>query len=140
MFNTFSHIPRLYKIDSSPPMNTKRNFSLCKQHFNVEDSASYMNDTDEREARIYEELSSRLFHIQEMGHQVLVIQPYIKWGANKKRNTVPDLQLAEAVTLVATLKNWKVVEKIKMSLTSFDKKFFFGTGNLKMLKEKSSKQ
>lgn len=136
-----------------------RDFSSCKPFFKDESNESYISDINDNDSQKYEDLmtrishmpelghqmqeseerdylETRLFHIPEMGHQVFVIQPYVKWGSNKKRNTVPDLQLAESVALIGTLRNWKVVDKIKISLTSFEKKTFFGTGNLKMLKDK----
>jgi hypothetical protein len=60
----------------------------------------------------YSDMVKRILHLPEMGHQVLVIQPYVKWGSAKKRNTTPELQLAEAVALIGTLRKWKVVDKV----------------------------
>ncbi|XP_023221811.1 uncharacterized protein LOC111623459 [Centruroides sculpturatus] len=69
------------------------------------------------------------------GHKVFVIQPRIKWGPKKKWNTTSELQLAEAVTLAETIPDWIVVEKIILNCINLDKKFLFGSGNLKKLKE-----
>ncbi|XP_067137578.1 putative GTP-binding protein 6 [Centruroides vittatus] len=69
------------------------------------------------------------------GHNVFVIQPRIKWGPKKKWNTTSELQLAEAVTLAETIPDWIVVEKIILNCINLDKKFLFGSGNLKKLKE-----
>lgn len=66
------------------------------------------------------------------GHQVFIIQPVIKWGPKKKKNTTPQLQLLESVTLIKTLRQWKVVDKTIITLESFNKKTFFGKGNLQM--------
>ena len=68
-------------------------------------------------------------------HQVFVIQPVIKWGQKKKRNTTPELQLEESITLVKTLRNWKVVGEAIVKLESFNRKTFFGKGNLQLIRE-----
>ena len=66
------------------------------------------SDTDDE----YRDLVNRYLHVPEMGHQVLVIQPYVKWGPSKKKNTTPDLQLDEATSLIGTLTRWQVVEQV----------------------------
>jgi len=60
----------------------------------------------------YDDMMKRVLHLPEMGHQVLVVQPYVKWGSGKKHNTTPELQLAEAVALIGTLPKWKVVDTV----------------------------
>ncbi|KAI5705669.1 hypothetical protein M8J76_015093 [Diaphorina citri] len=67
-------------------------------------------------------------------HQVFVIQPFIKWGKNMKRNTTRDFMLAESKALVSSIQGWRVVDSTIISLLSFDKKSFFGKGNLELLK------
>ncbi|PSN40424.1 hypothetical protein C0J52_09261 [Blattella germanica] len=116
----------------------KVNFSLGNYLYR-QNNFDDLDDEIDPDAEQYEDLVRRMFHLPEMGHQVLVIQPYVKWGVSKKRNTNPDLQLSEAVALVDTLKNWKVVDKIKISLNSLDKKALFGTGNLETLKKQIQK-
>lgn len=69
------------------------------------------------------------------GHKIFVIQPNVKWGPKKKWNTTSHLQLAEAVTLSETVPDWEVVEKVILNCVSLDKKFLFGSGNLKKIKE-----
>ncbi|XP_046483200.1 putative GTP-binding protein 6 [Neodiprion pinetum] len=93
-------------------------------------------EKDELEDEEYDELSSRFLGIAPGGHGALVLQPYIKWGANKKRNTTPELQLEEAVTLLKTLQNWRVVDKMCVSLMNLKKKELLGKGNLESLKIK----
>nr|CAD7600995.1 unnamed protein product [Timema genevievae] len=93
-------------------------------------------DNEEDTEAEYEDLVKRTFHLSDSGNQVLIVQPYVKWGAGKKRNTTPELQLAEAVALVETLPRWKVVDKLVLPLQSFHKNTFFGKGNLKMLRDK----
>lgn len=87
---------------------------------NVNDSEKNINEHEEVEdfeEEEYDDMFRRLLHLPEMGHQVLVVQPYIKWGSAKKRNTTPELQLAEAVALVGTLPKWKVVDKVSDTST-----------------------
>lgn len=76
---------------------------------NIDECEDKMEDIDKEE---YDDMVTRMLHLPEMGHQVLVVQPYVKWGSDKKRNTTPELQLAEAVALVGTLPKWKVVDKV----------------------------
>jgi len=78
-------------------------------------------------------LTSRFLHTGSMAHQVLVILPYVKSGAEKKLETNSSLMLAEAEALVHTLE-WKVVDSVAIGLSSFKKKYLFGTGNLEKLR------
>jgi GTP-binding protein HflX len=64
---------------------------------------------------------------------VLLIQPYIKWGP-RKATTKPELQLAEAESLVRTLPNWKVELSLKVPVEGMDKKTLFGSGKLEELR------
>lgn len=64
---------------------------------------------------------------------VLVIQPYIKWGPNKS-NISADIKLKEAEDLVNSLDTWNIVESIKVPLIGFGKRTFFGTGKISELK------
>lgn len=72
----------------------------------------------------------RQLKLAPMGHQVLIIQPYVKWGVKKDRETSPDVKLEESVSLIRTLADWKVVDTLKVGLTSYRKHSFFGPGNL----------
>lgn len=69
---------------------------------------------------------------------VLVIQPYIKWGP-KKSITTPDLKLQEAEDLIRSLDTWNIQDSIKVGLTSFDKTTLFGSGKLAELKQMSKR-
>lgn len=81
----------------------------------------------------------RQLKLAPMGHQVLVIQPYIKWGAKKDRDTPPAIKLEESKSLVHTLADWKVVDEMQVGLTSYRKHSFFGPGNLDLIAEKVRK-
>lgn len=72
----------------------------------------------------------RHLKLTPVGHQVLIVQPYVKWGAQKDRCTSPEVKSEESESLVRTLVDWKVVETIKIGLTSYRKHTFFGPGNL----------
>jgi hypothetical protein len=80
-----------------------------KEPDNHDECDDELEDFEDEE---YGDMVKRVLHIPEMGHQVLVVQPYVKWGSAKKRNTTPELQLAEAVALIGTVRKWKVVDKV----------------------------
>lgn len=69
---------------------------------------------------------------------VLIIQPYIKWGP-KKSETSPDLKLQEAEELIRSLDTWSIRESIKVGLETFDKTSLFGRGKLQELAQLSKK-
>jgi len=52
------------------------------------------------------DLVDRYFHVSTMVHQVLVIQPFIRYGVAAKKNTNHKLMLEESMALVRTL-GWK---------------------------------
>lgn len=64
---------------------------------------------------------------------VLLIQPYIKWGPRKSA-VKPELQLAEAESLVRTLPRWTVELSLKVPVESMEKKMVFGTGKLEEIR------
>nr|XP_029731787.1 putative GTP-binding protein 6 [Aedes albopictus] len=64
---------------------------------------------------------------------VLVIQPYVKWGP-KKSGSQPEYQLQEAEALVRSLPKWRVEHSLKVPLESLEKKQLFGAGKLEELK------
>nr|CAD7197506.1 unnamed protein product [Timema douglasi] len=113
------------------------NLTLTKSPVRCFANGNPPREDDEGDAEAeYEDLVKRTFHLSDSGNQVLIVQPYVKWGSGKKRNTTPELQLAEAVALIETLPKWKVVDKLVLPLHNFHKKTFFGKGNLKMLRDK----
>lgn len=66
-------------------------------------------------------------------HNVLLIQPYIKWGP-RKAAVKPEHQLAEAESLVRTLPNWKVEISLKVPVDSTEKKMLLGTGKVEEIR------
>ncbi|XP_054283926.1 putative GTP-binding protein 6 [Macrosteles quadrilineatus] len=103
------------------------------QKFSITSRLCDSNFENEYHDEDYEELVKRTLKISDTGHQVLIIQPYVKWGKQKKRNTTPQLQLDEAIALIQSLPMWKVVSSKIISLMSIDKAKMFGKGNLNML-------
>ncbi|BES93220.1 GTP-Hypothetical protein protein [Nesidiocoris tenuis] len=96
---------------------------------------NYANESDtalEDEELVISDLGKSLRSIRLAGdpHQVYLIQPYIKWGPQKDHLTPPELKLEEAEALIRTLPRWTVVKSRIVPLTSFDRKSFFGEGNL----------
>ena len=83
------------------------------------------------------DLVDRYCYVPSMKQQVLVIQPFIRYGGQVKADTNHELMLAESVALVETL-DWVVVDHLTVGLSSFLKKHLFGTGKLNLLKEKIS--
>lgn len=68
--------------------------------------------------------------------RVFIIQPYVKWGPNKKTITTPELQMSEAVALIDTLPRWVVVDKKAVPLLSLVKRSLIGKGALDELKKR----
>lgn len=64
---------------------------------------------------------------------VLVIQPFIKWGP-QKTDISPDIKLQEAEDLIRSLDTWCITESIKVPLIGFGKRTFFGRGKLDELR------
>lgn len=64
---------------------------------------------------------------------VIVIQPYIKWGP-KKSTVSPEIKLQEAEDLIRSLDTWNIVNSIKVPMVGFGKRTFFGSGKLDELK------
>ncbi|KAF3691243.1 putative GTP-binding protein 6 [Channa argus] len=74
--------------------------------------------------------------IGEGRHSVFIVHPDVKWGSRKQHLTSAELMMAEAVGLVNTLDNWRVVDMITLSTKTPEKKRIFGKGNFQSLTEK----
>lgn len=87
--------------------------------------------------RDYDTLANTAMHVvtEKIPNQqnVLLIQPYIKWGP-RKAAVKPEHQLAEAESLVRTLPNWKVEKSMKVPVESMEKRTLFGSGKLEELR------
>uniref|UniRef100_A0A1B6CJ09 Hflx-type G domain-containing protein n=1 Tax=Clastoptera arizonana TaxID=38151 RepID=A0A1B6CJ09_9HEMI len=119
-------------------VNLKYNKNFSKTSYYLKDISFDQEDPDStngNDEESFYEFANRTFRIPENGHNVFIIQPYIKWGPLKKTKTTPQLQLEEAVTLIKTLPRWKVLDSKIISLMSLDKKTLFGKGNLELIHE-----
>lgn len=96
-------------MESRSFSSTKRTAESQRNDGGSDDVDQQGDEPEDFEKEEYDDIVKRVLHLPEMGHQVLVVQPYVKWGSGKKLNTTPELQLAEAVTLIGTLPKWKVV-------------------------------
>ncbi|KAL5275298.1 GTPBP6 family protein [Megaselia abdita] len=86
------------------------------------------------EDREYDSIAATVFQKPSIIEQrVLVIQPFVKWGPNKKV-TKPELQIQEAESLIHSIENWIAVQSIKVPLQSLSKKTVFGKGKLDEIK------
>lgn len=89
--------------------------------------------------RDYETIANSAMHVVNQKllniQNVIVLQPFIKWGPKKRRDVKPENQLAEAESLIRTL-NWKVGESMKVPIdNSLNRSMIFGTGKLDELKK-----
>ncbi|XP_049535710.1 putative GTP-binding protein 6 [Anopheles darlingi] len=88
---------------------------------------------DDRE---YDSVASSAMHVTKRilnAHNVVIIQPYIKWGPRKSA-TKPELLLQEAEALVRSLPRWNTVLSLKVPVETLEKRQLFGSGKLEELK------
>lgn len=89
-------------------------------------------DEDEVNVEVLRELRTQT-GLEEKGHCVLVIQPDFKWGRNRFHLETVDHMLGEALGLVESLKDWKVLEARTEPIRKPDGRYFFGKGKLEEL-------
>ncbi|XP_013910339.1 PREDICTED: putative GTP-binding protein 6 isoform X1 [Thamnophis sirtalis] len=96
------------------------------------------DDEEEEDLDVEDKLleESRLPFVSLEAQRVFIVHPAVKWGPDKPKLTTAELQLAEAVTLINTLQNWTVIDKIILPIQIPDKKFIFQKGNFQLLTEK----
>lgn len=125
-----NQIDTIYKSSGIPLRNI-----VCRFNHDSEECVSAEGERDQE----YVRLTSHYLGIAVGGHRTFVLQPYIKWGRDKKRNTSPELQMAEAVALINSLPNWCVVGAKYAPLLSLQKKQLLGTGSMEDLKKELGK-
>ncbi|CAJ1059873.1 putative GTP-binding protein 6 [Xyrichtys novacula] len=122
-----------------------RSFSLCARRLKRTDdfsSTGFTKQEEEDEDYLDDSEVEELFQQQvpagigDGQHRVFIVHPDVKWGSRKQYLTTAELMMAEAVGLVSTLENWRVVDKIIMSTKTPEKKRIFGKGNFQTLTEK----
>lgn len=131
-------LQRLSLFTKSSSLFVKQNIYkkpwILNLRLRYEDSFFTVEEQSELTNPEYHDISNEYLGIVAKGHRTFVIQPYIKWGKDKKTITNRDLQLAESVALVETLPHWTVVDKMCISLLSLERKQLFGSGNLESIK------
>lgn len=127
---------------------TQRNVRVCNKADTMYKSLGVQNiicrlnhdsEESENDQKAYVELANHYLGLATGGHRTFILQPYIKWGKDKKRNTSPELQMAEAVALINTLPNWCVVGTKYAPLLTLQKKQLLGTGAMSDLKKELSR-
>lgn len=83
----------------------------------------------------YTTFTNRLFRHPGIFHNVLVIQPRNKSKTKWEMNEECERKLAEAVALIDTLRQWRVVEQHVIGSPYLASKLMFGSGNLDKIKE-----
>jgi hypothetical protein len=93
-------------------------------------------DLDEADWRSSERELHSLLRVPSSGHSVFLVQPYVKWGQQRRRNTRPEYQLAESVALVNTLPGWNVSDAVVVPVGDLASRrtSLLGTGKLDELK------
>lgn len=100
----------------------------CSSHFNLD--FNIHSDYDSIANSAMHVVTQKLLNVQN----VIVLQPYVKWGPKKRTDIKPENQLIEAESLIRTL-NWNVEVSLKVPLDSMTRKMIFGSGKLDELKQ-----
>lgn len=87
-----------------------RNYANVRDHEGNEDDIAKESETILSD-KSYIEISKGIFSIPGVGHRILLVHPVVK-----SRTRIPldvgQRQIAEAVALVETLSNWKVIDQV----------------------------
>lgn len=106
----------------------------CDGWTDDEDSDGDLNDLigdEEYDSIVPPHLRQRL-----EGHNVLLVQPRVKWGPEKTKLmsiTTPELQLEEGIALIQTLDKWRVVSHLLLPTESLRKRLVFGSGTIERI-------
>jgi 50S ribosomal subunit-associated GTPase HflX len=69
-------------------------------------------------------------------NRVFILQPKMQFKAKARQSMNPQIQLDEAIGLIKTLNNWKIVDTHVISTKNANKKAIWGSGNIEMLSKK----
>ena len=69
---------------------------------------------------------------------VFVLQLKMQYKSKARQSTTAELQLAESISLIETLDNWKVIDSLIVSTKRSFSKEIFGSGNQEMLTKRIS--
>lgn len=144
------HLPKLFsalkqqvKFCSKPYFSTKRD--IPKSLYQVRSFSDEWNYDVEKVLKDdeFDEFSDRMLRLPQHGHNVLVIQPFVRPFRNstskddssqQSRLTSTQLKLDEAVALINTLPRWKTVDSVVLGVDHFKLSTFFGSGQMDKLK------
>lgn len=116
-------------------MNDRKRFGAPLLSTYGPDKFDYCGDSslemdDRKEYHFLRELCA----VPDAGHQVLILQPAIKWGPKKRVATTPESQAAELCALVSTLPKWGVVRQQIVPVKQTGSQKLFGSGTFARLK------
>jgi hypothetical protein len=66
----------------------------------------------------------------------MILQPKMQYKAKARQSMNPHIQLDEAIGLIKTLNNWKIIDTHVISTKNANKKAIWGCGNIEMLSKK----
>ncbi|CAF0786977.1 unnamed protein product [Brachionus calyciflorus] len=120
----------------------KRKFCLknrlqTEQEISLDENLYWDNlqsSLDESSKAIYPN-SSKLLKAEK---NVFVLQLKMQYKSKARQSTSADLQLAESISLVETLDNWKVIESHIVGTKKSSSREIFGSGNQDLLSKKIS--
>ncbi|XP_065361177.1 putative GTP-binding protein 6 [Calliphora vicina] len=119
--------------------NRKHQYEAKEKQENAEDDE--LNDVFQQTLNLedseYDLVANGAMNITRKSTQpqnVLVIQPYVKWGPKRATITTPDDQLDEAKALIHSIANWNVALVIKVPLETLDRKALFGKGKMEEIR------
>lgn len=69
---------------------------------------------------------------------VLIIQPYIKWGPSKS-TVAAEIKLQEAQDLIRSLDSWDISESLTVPLLTYSQRTLFGRGKVDELRRLAKK-
>lgn len=134
IFRTSSHISDSFRyLTTNPPILQGK--KEVKEDEGDNNQLEELFEEEKQDNNDYQELIHRLQLLPGEGHQVFIIQPYVKWGPKKNVITTPELMLEEAEALIDSLPNWKCVDSIKIPTETLGKKQVFGSGQFENLQQ-----
>lgn len=82
--------------------------------------------------------SKNFFQKTKAEKNVFVLQLKMQYKSKSRQSTTPELQLAESVSLIQTIDNWKVIDSHIVGTKRSHSREIFGSGNQEMLSKKIS--
>lgn len=125
-----------------PQNQLNSHLSLCKKQFSSFSSPPPVTTDELNEELFWENLSTSLqldelternkldtADLARAERRVFVLQLRMQFKSKSRQSTKPELQLAESVSLVETLRNWRVIDHYIVGMKHSYSKEMFGSGN-----------